>query len=66
MYVCLCNALRARDVAAAAAAGARTAVDAYSALGAAPRCGRCLPFAQELIDRSLGGDEPALALAGAD
>ena len=66
MYVCMCNALRDRDVAAAAAAGARTAVDAYSALGAAPRCGRCLPFAQQLIDRSRVGDEPALALAGAD
>jgi bacterioferritin-associated ferredoxin len=66
MYVCMCNALRDRDVAAAAAAGARTAVDAYSALGAAPRCGRCLPFAQQLIDRSICGDEPALAAAGGD
>ena len=66
MYVCMCNALRDRDVAAAAQAGARTAVDAYSALGAAPRCGRCLPFAQELIDRHCGHGQPALALVGAD
>jgi len=64
MYVCMCNALRDRDVAAAAAAGARTAVDAYRALGAAPRCGRCLPFAQRFIEERHGACE--LAGAGAD
>ena len=66
MYVCMCNALRDRDVAAAAAAGARTAVDAYSALGAAPRCGRCLPFAQQFVDRCHFACEPELSAAGGD
>lgn len=66
MYVCMCNALRDRDVCAAAAAGARTAVDAYSALGAAPRCGRCLPFAQRLIDERRGGQPAAASAGGAD
>jgi bacterioferritin-associated ferredoxin len=66
MYVCMCNALRDRDVAAAAAAGARTAMDAYSALGAAPRCGRCLPFAQQFVERCHGPAEAELASAGAD
>lgn len=66
MYVCMCNALRDRDVAAAAEAGARTAVDAYSALGARPRCGRCLPFAQQFVERCHGLGEADLASAGGD
>ena len=66
MYVCMCNALRDRDVAAAAAAGARTAIDAYSALGKAPRCGRCLPFAQRFVERHHCAGEAQLACAGSD
>jgi bacterioferritin-associated ferredoxin len=50
MYVCLCNAYRERDIAAAARAGARTPEAAYAWLGAAPVCGRCLPMAQSVID----------------
>lgn len=41
MYVCLCNALKCRDVKAAAAAGARDVPGVFKACGAKPKCGRC-------------------------
>lgn len=51
MYVCICNAYRDAEIREAARAGLRCAHKAYAALGGGPRCGRCLPTAQELIDR---------------
>ena len=58
MYVCVCNAYRDAEISGAARAGVRCARRAYSLLGAGPRCGRCLPTAQALIDRIHAG-EPA-------
>jgi bacterioferritin-associated ferredoxin len=49
MVVCVCNALRERDVRKAARAGCRDPLSAYAALGCRPRCGQCVPFARELI-----------------
>jgi bacterioferritin-associated ferredoxin len=49
MVVCVCNAIREKDVRAAARAGASTPCDAYTALGRRPRCGQCFPFAREII-----------------
>ncbi|MCH8490597.1 MAG: hypothetical protein LAT81_11800 [Oceanicaulis sp.] len=49
MYVCLCNALRCRDIKAAAEGGARDTVSAFKACGAKPRCGRCLEEAGRMI-----------------
>ena len=51
MYVCLCNAYRDAEIREIARSGLRCAHEAFAALGGAPRCGRCLPTAQELIDR---------------
>ena len=50
MYVCICNRHRECDLRDVAAGGAVSAEEAYSALGGEPRCGRCLPFAQQLVD----------------
>lgn len=49
MYVCLCNALKCRDVKAAAAAGARDVPDVFKACGAKPRCGRCFEEAARFL-----------------
>lgn len=49
MVVCVCNAIRERDVRAAARSGAECPIRAYATLGRRPRCGQCLPFARELI-----------------
>jgi len=49
MVVCVCNAIREREVREAARSGADCPVEAYASLGRRPRCGQCLPFARELI-----------------
>lgn len=59
MFVCLCNAYRDAEIREAARFGARRAKDVYAALGRGPRCGRCLLFAQGLIDEVHSGDEAA-------
>ncbi|WP_404333953.1 bacterioferritin-associated ferredoxin [Sphingomonas sp. MMS12-HWE2-04] len=49
MVVCVCNAIKERDVRTAAREGAVSACQAYRALGCAPKCGQCVPFAREII-----------------
>ena len=64
MYVCICNAYRDAEIREAARAGLRCAHKAYAALGGGPRCGRCLPTAQDLIDREHGAPAARAAAAG--
>ena len=53
MYVCVCNALKERDVKAAArAAGKPCPRAAYAQLGARVKCGQCLPFAREVVEQA--------------
>jgi len=52
MFVCICNAYRDKDIAAAAQAGARTAHEAYEALGDGPNCGCCLDHAAEIVEQT--------------
>ena len=64
MYVCICNAYRDAEIREAARSGLRCARKAYAALGGDPRCGRCLPVAQDLIDREHGAPAvPAVPVA---
>lgn len=50
MYVCVCNALKERDVKdAARAAGKACPRAAYAQLGAKVKCGQCIPFAREVL-----------------
>lgn len=57
MYVCVCNAYRDTEIRAVARAGVRCARKAYQELGNGPQCGRCLSFAQGLID-GIHEDQP--------
>ena len=57
MYVCVCNAYRDTEIRAVAQAGVRCARKAYQELGNGPQCGRCLNFAQGLID-GIHEDQP--------
>ena len=66
MFVCLCNAYRDAEIREAARFGARRAKDAYAALGRGPRCGRCLAFAQGLIDEVHRGADGAAPPAPAN
>jgi bacterioferritin-associated ferredoxin len=49
MVVCVCNAIREKDVRAAVRQGASCPRSAYASLGRRPRCGQCMPFAREII-----------------
>jgi bacterioferritin-associated ferredoxin len=49
MIVCVCNAIRERELRQVAREGATCPVSAYRAVGRKPRCGQCLSFAREII-----------------
>ncbi|WP_136163509.1 (2Fe-2S)-binding protein [Sphingomonas flavalba] len=49
MVVCVCNAIREKDVREAARQGCGDPLSAYASLGRRPRCGQCVPFAREII-----------------
>jgi bacterioferritin-associated ferredoxin len=50
MVVCVCNAIREKDVRCAARDGARSPGKAYASLGHRLQCGQCVPFARQLIN----------------
>jgi bacterioferritin-associated ferredoxin len=49
MYVCICNALKEAE-ARRVAAGCGVAREIYDQLGCVPRCGRCIPAMEEILD----------------
>ncbi len=49
MVVCICNAIRERDVRQAAKGGAGCPSTAYRSLGCRAKCGQCFSFAREII-----------------
>lgn len=49
VIVCVCNALREKQVRAKARAGSGSVGRVYASLGCKPQCGQCLPFAREVI-----------------
>ena len=64
MYICLCNAITDRQLLAHRAEGAASVELAYQALGCQPRCGKCLPYAEQFLrqaaetaHREIGGDD---------
>lgn len=65
MYVCLCNGHRDRELRELAARGVSCVREAYRKLGGDPVCGRCLDFAQDLIDGARPGAACAYAPAAA-
>ena len=56
MYVCICNAIREKDLRAAARCCRDGAEDLYARLGRTPQCRQCLDDAIEIV-----ADERALA-----
>lgn len=47
MFICVCNALREKEMSAAIEQGAGCALDIYKSLGCAPKCGRCVPYVEQ-------------------
>ena len=50
MGVCVCNAIRERELRDAVRGGAMSAAQAYRALGRQAKCGQCVPFARSIIE----------------
>ncbi|MFQ5562881.1 MAG: bacterioferritin-associated ferredoxin [Parvularculaceae bacterium] len=50
MYVCICNALKDRELEAAARRPARCVADVFRSCGRRPRCGKCLPDVAQMIE----------------
>ena len=66
MYLCICRAIRERDVDAAVRAGARRPAEVFRACGKSPQCGTCACDLRQRIDHALGREEacqPALMAA---
>ena len=49
MYICICNAIREKDLRQAALTHAGDADSVYAALGHQPQCGQCLDDAARLL-----------------
>jgi len=61
MYVCICNALKDRQLA-AAAQDAKSVGEVFRRCDARPQCGKCLPDVAELIETARARS-PAMQLA---
>lgn len=53
MYLCICRAIRERDVDAAVLAGARKPSDVFRACGKSPQCGTCACDMRERIAHTI-------------
>ena len=62
MYVCICNALRDKDIA-AASSGARSVSEVFKRCGRRPQCGKCLHDVAESIEKQRSTHAPSQALA---
>lgn len=54
MYVCVCHAIRCRDVKDAAGEGACRAADVFRRMQCKPQCGRCLPTIRSMLAEQAG------------
>lgn len=64
MYVCICNALRDKQVNAAAADPAtRSVACVFKAHGVKPRCGKCLPMVADAIETARAENAPVAMAA---
>ena len=67
MYICICRAIRDREVDAAVRAGARRPVDVFRACGKSPQCGTCACDMRERIAHTIAREQAsAPALLAAD
>ncbi len=59
MYLCVCRAIREREVDAAVRAGARRPIDVFRACGNTPQCGGCAPELRKRIAQTIALEEAA-------
>ena len=49
MYICVCNAIKERDIKRALESGVQTVSGIYRFLNRSPQCGTCAPFILKLM-----------------
>lgn len=59
MYLCICRAIRERDVDAAVRAGARRPADVFRACGQSPQCGGCASDLRQRISKTIAAEQAA-------
>ena len=59
MFICICKAIREREVDAAVRAGARRPADVFRACGKAPQCGSCACDMRERIAKTVAYERTA-------
>ena len=59
MYICICRAIREREVDAAVRAGARRPVDVFRACGKSAQCGSCACDMRERIAATIAREQAA-------
>lgn len=59
MYVCICHAIREKDVARVIEQGETTLAGIYRELNCKPRCGTCLGTMSKILAEKQGEMEPA-------
>lgn len=64
MYICVCQAIRERDVDAAVRAGARRPADVFRACGKSPQCGGCAGDMRRRIDATTAADRACAPVDG--
>ena len=52
MYVCVCHALRGRDVEGASTQGISRVADVHRHFGVKVQCGRCLPCIRDMLSQT--------------
>lgn len=62
MYICICNALKDRELA-AASSSARSVADVFKRCGSRPRCGKCLQDVAQMIEDSRMEEQGPLQVA---
>lgn len=60
MYVCVCNAVRDRDLRKAAESGCSSFRELQALTKVATCCGRCEPMAREVFNEALDPRQPGL------
>ena len=59
MYICICKAIREREVDAAVRAGARRPADVFRACGKSPQCGTCACDMRDRIAHAIAHEPSA-------
>lgn len=62
MFVCICNALRDRELQ-AASSNAQSVAEVFRRCGKRPQCGKCLHDVAEMIDAARGDSGALMAAA---